>query len=309
MTVLQSFSPEVCSLICQDPILERLDLYSICFISHAFRNEAQREISFRFPCLRGVMRVKAWCLSLQSSPHIATNVKGLVLLLPETPALGNDHIERLRQALHMCVNLKELVVLFQERHLRRPGLQEPKYSSSSNHILCDHPFKLTKFVNGYFSQDDVFFNMFLEDEWCLESLELLTGGEADFYLPNPLKSLACSAKYLASYWRSPFKLPARLRILFENSLDYHDREIKEFLRYNMKMTSLAIFSKQKKIHFSKIMSAIMRKHINIRHIEIHQFFPTQVSPSTLRNRMKNVMCDDEFRLRNIFPFLSSLAMV
>ena len=306
MTGLQSISAEICSLICQDPILERLDLNSICFISHAFRNEAQRELSYRFPCVRGVHRAKAWCLSLQSRPRIAINVEGLVLLLPQPPALPEEHIERLTQALHMCVNLKELVVLFQERRLRLPGLQERKYSSSTR-MLNDHPFKLTKFVNGYFSQDDVFFNMFLEDEWCLESLELLSGGEADFYLP--LKSLACSAKYLASYWRSPFKLPARLRILFENSLDYHDREIKEFLRYNMKMTSLAIFSKQKKIHFSKIMSAIMRKHINIRHIEIHQFFPTQVSPSTLWNRMKNVMCDDGFRLRNIFPFLSSLAMV
>ena len=173
MTGLQSFSSELCSLICQDPILERLDLNSICFISHAFRNEAQRELSYRFPCVRGSSRVKSWCLSLRSRPHIALNVEGLVLLLPQPPALREEHIEYLTQALHMCVNLKELVVHFQEPHLRRPGVKTPNYSLSA-HMLNGHPFKLTKFVNGYFSENDrnLELTKFLTSQRKLESLEL-----------------------------------------------------------------------------------------------------------------------------------------
>ena len=279
MTGLQSFSPEICSLICQDPILERLDLNSICFISHAFRNEAQRELFYQFPCVRGVRRVKAWCLSLQSRPHIATNVKGLVLLLPQS--LRVEHIERLTQALHMCVNLKELVVLFQERHLRLPGLREPKYSSSS-HMLIDHPFRLTKFVNGYFSQDDANFGVFLiSQKPFLESLELHSGETKVFFSPLdiPLKSLACPTKFLfESFGR---RKPMRLRFDIKNSLCFGCCPINRLgslLMYDKKMTNLAIFSKQKQSHFSEIMTDIARNQIDIRHIEIHEFFPTPVSP-------------------------------
>ena len=86
MTVLQSFPPKIYSLVCQDPILERLDLNSICFISHAFRNEAQRELSRCFPCLQGASPVKDWCLSLKRRAHLAINIKGLALLLPRPSA-------------------------------------------------------------------------------------------------------------------------------------------------------------------------------------------------------------------------------
>jgi hypothetical protein len=216
MTGLQSFSPEICSLICQDPILERLDLNSVCFISHAFRNEAQRELSYRFPCLQGTSDVKAWCLSLQSRSHNAINVEGLVLLLPQPPAFQEEHVELLKQALHMCVNLKELMVLFQEHHLRRPGLQlqEPKYSSST-HMLNDHPFKLTKFVNGYFSQDDADagaaeFEAFLGSQTRLESLELHSGKTYCRFLfsklVDRLESLACPPHFLYYCFPKPMRL-------------------------------------------------------------------------------------------------------
>jgi hypothetical protein len=283
MTGLQSFSPEIWSLICQDPILERLDLNSICLISHAFRNEALRELSIRFPCVRGVRRVKAWCLSLQSRPHIAINVEGLLLPQPQPPAFREDHIELLKQALHMCVNLKELVVLFQEPHLRRPGMQEPKYSWST-HMLNDHPFKLTKFVNGYFSQDDTDFKAFLSSQTCLESLELHSGKKFFCYdrLVNSMESLACPSHFL--YCCLPKPTTTRLRLDFENSLGWPEIDrLGSLVKHNRQITSLAIFSKKKQPHFLEIMSVIARSHINIRHIEIHQFHPTQVSPYLPRN--------------------------
>ena len=286
MTGLQSISAEICSLICQDPILERLDLNSICFISHAFRNEAQRELSYRFPCVRGVHRAKAWCLSLQSRPRIAINVEGLVLLLPQPPALPEEHIERLTQALHMCVNLKELVVLFQERRLRLPGLQERKYSSSTR-MLNDHPFKLTKFVNGYFSQRSAKFIAFLRSQPSLESLELHSDDykyfQDIFFNLRHLKSLACPAQYLlhGSYG---LKRQMRLRLDFKNPSDLYCYEINlkslEILLLNRdkKLASLAIFSTQKLSHFPEIMGVIARSRIYVQHLEIHQFYPTQVSP-------------------------------
>ena len=125
-TVFQSFPPEICSLICQDPILERLELNSICFISHAFRNEAQRELSSRFPCLRGASQVKTWCRSLKSRPHLATNIKGLVLLLPQLnyPAPSLLGSPSLTCVWPMCVNMKELVVLYQEPHWHQPGVRQ-----------------------------------------------------------------------------------------------------------------------------------------------------------------------------------------
>ena len=273
----QSLAPEICSLICQEQTLERLDLGSICFISHAFRNEAQRELYYRFPCLRGTNRVKAWCLSLQSRPHLAVNVEGLVLLLPRPSAFRVEHVDRLTQALHMCVNLKELAVLFQERHLRRPVLQEPKYSPAT-HMLNHYPFKLTKFVNGYLSQEDSNFKEFLKSQTYLESLEMHSGKTNVFghdLLLYRLKSLVCSPKFLLECGL----LVKRVRLDFESSPDICEiDELRGLLNvtYNKTMTSLAIFLKQKQSHFPKILRVIAFGLSDIQHLEIHQLCPTQV---------------------------------
>ena len=100
MTVLQSFPLELCSLICQDPILERLDLSSICFISHAFRNEAEGN----FPTVFHVFEVP---LS-QKKPHLAIKIKGLALLLPRPSALRVNDVVRLTRKLFICVNCRWL---------------------------------------------------------------------------------------------------------------------------------------------------------------------------------------------------------
>ena len=84
-------------------------------------NEAQREL-----CLRGANCVHPWCVSpIHSSSR--NNHKG------PGSALAIGLPQRTCRTLHMCVNLNELTVLFQER---RPGLQEPKYLSSV-HMLND----------------------------------------------------------------------------------------------------------------------------------------------------------------------------
>ena len=143
---LKSFAPEICSLICQDPILTRRasDLNFICFISHAFRKEAQRLLFYRFPCLRSTSRIKAWCMSLKRRPHLSKDVQELVLFLPPHVNFHPDDVARLVRALQMCVNLKELTVLSQLRKPEWEGQWTPAL------ILDNLPFTLTKFVNGLF---------------------------------------------------------------------------------------------------------------------------------------------------------------
>ena len=281
MTVLQSFPPEICSLICQDSILERLDLNAICFISHAFRNEAQRELSRCFPCLRDDSHVKAWCLSLKRRPRLAKKIRGLALLLPRPSAFRAAEVERLTRSLHMCVNLKELSVLFQVSHRRRPGLHEYMYSSST-HMLSSvaHRFKLTKFVNGYFAQDCFCFTSFLNSQPNLESLELHSSSSGNLsFRVSPLhclKSLGCSPQFLDKRY-----CMTKLRLDFGSSEYECEIEVLgEVLskKLNKNMKSLALFLKQRQSHFPEIIRVIAARNIFIQHLEIHQFFPTQVRP-------------------------------
>ena len=108
----------------------------------------------------------------------------------------------------MCINLKELSVLFQVCHQRRPGLHEYIYSSSTQILSSVAPrFKLTKFVNGYFSQDCYYFAEFLSSQRPnLESLELhsSSSGTPDFRVVSPLdhlKSLGCAPQFLDKRYR------------------------------------------------------------------------------------------------------------
>jgi hypothetical protein len=264
-TDLQSFPPEICSLICQDPILQRLDLNSICFISHAFRNEAQRELSYRFPILRGASRVEAWSLALQ--PHLALNIVGLFLQLPRTFKMM---ISNLSSTLWNCVNLKELAVLLEEC---------PNDSSSPYNHMPPHRFKLTKFVNGYFSEDGWAFLVFLRSQPDLESLELHSGKMNIFKSQlrlDHLKTLGCPPQFLDTIYGM-----TRLRLNFEYStdnceIDVLGRVLKRNVTKNMK--SLAIFLKQRQSHFPEIIRVIAFSRIYVRHLEIHQFVPTQVRP-------------------------------
>ena len=270
MTVLQSFPPEICSLICQDPILERLDLNSICYISHAFRNEAQRELSYHFPFLRGARSAKFWSHSL--SPHAAKGIKGLVLLLPS----DFDIILNFILSLYMCVNLKELVVLF-----------EP---SSSTHIMSQmFPMfppiiQLTKLVNGYFSQDNQGNSTFialLRSQRNLELLELHLGEIGVFKSQlslDCLKTLGCPPQFLDTSYSL-----TRLRLNFGNSsdnceIDILGRVLHRNLTRNMKSFKLAIFFNQEQSRFPEIIRAVAESHIYIQHLKIHQFLPTQVRP-------------------------------
>jgi len=275
-TDLKSLAPEICSLICQDPILERRDLNSSCFISHSFRREAQRLLSYRFPFLRGAGRIKAWCLSLKRRPHLALGVRDLVLLMPQQVAFHADAtIARLTQALSMCINLKELTVLSQSR--RRRSQQD---YSTSMYMFGELPFKLTKFVNDYFNQDAEL-GKFLSSQMTLETLQLHSGAHYQLryvYLPY-LQTLACPAHLFDELSHIHVR---RLRLNFELKapvpyeaamLNSHYR----FRRYRAGLTSLAIFLKRKPdgrhSHFLEVMDFVSEWLPCITHLQIHQFLP------------------------------------
>ena len=91
-------------VICQNPILERLDLSSMNF--HLFRltclsNEAQRELSYRYPRLWGTRDAKAWCSALESIPNRATYVQGLLLAFPLSWGGGHRISQRWNRTSHM----------------------------------------------------------------------------------------------------------------------------------------------------------------------------------------------------------------
>ena len=274
---LQSFPHELCSLICQDPILKRRDLNAICFISHTFRKQAQRILYYRFPCLRGATRVKSWCLALKRTPRLALDVQDLVLFLPPQEFFHADDIARLIHALRMCANLKELSVLPQSP--RRP---HPSYSKSI-YMLVGLPFTLTRFVNGYFDQTDSQFATFLKSQQKLETLEMHSDTEFDnqyVFLPF-LSTLACSP-----LWHRAGPWLRRLRLDFENSA-YHDHCEVDMLNYTSGCysKSLAIFLKQtpdgKQSHFLEVIDHFAKIdvfHTFIKRLEIHQFLPI-VRPS------------------------------
>ena len=113
----------------------------------------------------------------------------------------------------------------------------------------------------------------------LESLELDSSKTAitKRLLPlHHLKTLDCSPQFLDESYSV-----TRLRFDFENStggweIDVLGRVLNKNLARNMK--SLTIFLRQSQSHFPEIIRAIAVGRIYIQHLEIHQFFPTQVRP-------------------------------
>ncbi|KAF8817192.1 hypothetical protein BYT27DRAFT_7153851 [Phlegmacium glaucopus] len=283
-TGLDCFAPEICSLICEDPIFKRRDLNSICFISRPFRREAQRVLSFRFPYLRGAGPIRAWCLSLKRRPHLALGVQDLILVMPRQTAFHADDIARLVQALKRCINLKELAMLSQ---CRGRGLQDP---STSVYMLDDHMFKLTKFVNNYFIQGAML-EQFLKSQKTLETLQLHSDGVyhlCSLSLPY-VKTLACPAQIFNGGRYMRFPLVERLQLDFEDSQLEVAREravLSSILYGRKKLKSLTILLKRnlhgkQQSHFLDFMDFVAEGVPHIKHLQIHQFLPTHESHSSL----------------------------
>ena len=88
-----------------------------------------------------------------SNPDI--NIKGLVFLLPQLAVLAPDLLVLLKWVLHVCVNSKELVVLFSRISFSTWIARHIIFVEFDSYLVVGLQFKLTKFVNRYFPQDNI----------------------------------------------------------------------------------------------------------------------------------------------------------
>ena len=160
---------------------------------------------------------------LSKKPHLAKDIEGLVIRLPWP--YDASKASNLAKSLHMCENLKEMVFLVFRKISWNAKFRRFAFMPASTF----HYKPLTKFVNGYFSQNGPswHFRIFLTHQPNLESLELHSG-ETDIYigefsLPS-LKTLACPPRFLNTSYNV-----TRLRLDFKNSKE--DCEIDVLQRY------------------------------------------------------------------------------
>ena len=173
-------------------------------------------------------------------------------------------------------------------------MQEPEESTECHmlpaHMLSSfYGFKLTKFVNGYFSQGDPDLMAFLRNILSSQPKELHSGKMALLKSQLPLsldhlEALGCAPQFLNVNYSM-----TRLRLEFENRQQYRPwyypsnnfdiDELRCVLDSNLtrQMKSLAVISKRKESHFPDIIRVIADSHIHIQHLEIHQSLPTQVN--------------------------------
>ncbi|KAF8214183.1 hypothetical protein K438DRAFT_1803035 [Mycena galopus ATCC 62051] len=128
--------PEICSAICDELEESTGTLALLCRTSRNFCYLAQRFL-YRVVDLRGrdMRAMKSWARAVTCHTHLAERVYALALRLPEIQTLDTSDTTKIGQALHRCVNLKEL---------RLSGDPE---SSKGYHgwIMDDYPFRLQKF--------------------------------------------------------------------------------------------------------------------------------------------------------------------
>ncbi|KIJ95238.1 hypothetical protein K443DRAFT_332773 [Laccaria amethystina LaAM-08-1] len=216
------FPPEICSLICTSPLLSRSDLHALCHVSRSFRTEAERilytSIDIPTPSRRSLM---SWCTSVTRRPHLASRTTTLSLTMPAQMSLQADDLSRLKNALHLCVNLRNLSML--------DG--EPRFSGDAVQvwIIQGHSFTLDKFTNTYFSPNSVLY--FLETQPSLTRLSLRSSattqilGKLQLFheetLPNltTLDTSAAIVRELARMSSKPWKNLKRLQYFIKTDED------------------------------------------------------------------------------------------
>ncbi|KAF8904139.1 hypothetical protein CPB84DRAFT_1960951 [Gymnopilus junonius] len=211
--------PEICGIICKEPVLARHDLHKLCSVTQSFRGEAER-LLYTAVTLRGLRRIKAFCITVARRPYLALYLRKLALYMPPQMDLEADDLSRIMRALHLSVNLKELSVLQDTSR----GMPDKPGTAVQRWILDGHDFRLEKFTNSYF-QPPVLTN-FLAHQPSIETLTVKCKGNAEICgaaLPN-LANLDSSAAVVQE-----FSMPSwykrniqRLQFQFEQSTDVEE---------------------------------------------------------------------------------------
>ncbi|KAF8630971.1 hypothetical protein AX17_005327 [Amanita inopinata Kibby_2008] len=228
-----SLPPELCGLICQQPIINRKELRTLCSVSNSFRAEAERLLYTRV-CLRSLGHIHSWCVSLAARPHLAARVQFLSLSVPPCGDLEAADYSLLIFALGACVNLKELEVLNDGR--------SPEGESSQTFFLEGHPWKLTKFTNTYFTLVDL--RTFFESQPEMQILVIRTRQSEQSvprFLPRNITTLDTSAAVLRSVSNIPGLQVRRLQYHMPHARG--EEELPTFValtRVSQTLTSLSI---------------------------------------------------------------------
>ncbi|KAF8634175.1 hypothetical protein AX15_001040 [Amanita polypyramis BW_CC] len=181
---------EICGLICQQPSLNRKDLRTLCSVSCSFRAEAER-LLYTHVCLRSLLHIRAWCVSLATRPHLAVRVQFLSLSMPPSVDLAAADYSRLLYALGACANLRDL-------HFLSDG-RSPEGDANQTFFLEGHPWQLLKFTNSYFNP--AMLRFFFESQLDMQTLVIRAREHESpkpVYLPHNLTTLDTSAAVLRS---------------------------------------------------------------------------------------------------------------
>ncbi|PFH53361.1 hypothetical protein AMATHDRAFT_73546 [Amanita thiersii Skay4041] len=233
-----SLPPELCGLICQQPVLRRNDLRALCTVSRPFRAEAERLLYSRVT-LRCLRHIRSWCVALAlRGPYLASRVHHLSLTMPPAIELVPADYSRLIYALSSCLNLAELEVLSDGR--------SSDGDSSLIWILEGHPWHLSKFTNTYFPLSSL--RSFFDSQSNMQTLVLRTSTRESTLesalpklLPRNLTTLDTSAAVLRSVATSSAMHIRRLQYHMAHARG--EEELPTFValtRLSQTLTSLSI---------------------------------------------------------------------
>ncbi|KAF9484980.1 hypothetical protein BDN70DRAFT_871983 [Pholiota conissans] len=182
---------EVCGIICQDEVLTQRDLYALCNLSQAFHAEAEPML-YSSVHLELTNKIRPFCRTVILRPHLIKRTRKLVLILPPQ-SLDPDDLLQIKKILHLSTNLRDLRVL-----LHSSGATH-NHEEVGDWSLENYVFKLTTFVNSYFSTLDIIRFMEVQSE-----IKTLVMGQTSIRthpkrLCSSLENLYCSFEELPTF--------------------------------------------------------------------------------------------------------------
>ncbi|KAF9484978.1 hypothetical protein BDN70DRAFT_871982 [Pholiota conissans] len=179
---------EVCGIICQDEVLAHRDLYALCNLSRAFHVEAEPML-YSSVHLQLMDKIRPFCRTVLHRPHLIKRTHKLVLILP-LQSIEPDDLSEIKKTLHLSTNLRDL------RILHSSGAMQGQIG---NWALEDYAFKLTTFVNSYFSTLDIL--RFIEVQSEIKTLVMSHRSLSSHpkKLCPSLENLYCSSQELSAF--------------------------------------------------------------------------------------------------------------
>ncbi|KAF9480809.1 hypothetical protein BDN70DRAFT_877126 [Pholiota conissans] len=261
---------EIYGIICQDSLLSKHDLRTLCFVSRTFCEEAER-ILYSSVELNDQDRLRSFCDSVIRRPLLALSLRQLVLHMSPQPSIDPDDRSRIVRVLHLSTNLQDLRILGQTKSAL----------SMENWILEGHEFKLTTFANSYFFQGKL--RKFLESQSELETLMFTWRTATRLYgtpLPHTIKNLSCPGSIVQELCDLPLASTVtleRLQITIVQSLSlwapdiFFERIKGRFGGETIKTFSIRKFATRRDWNMTSIIASVAKHWPAIIFLEIRDY--------------------------------------